>query len=400
MDLRSHYPYWLLHHGLVNNFPSLSKNISTEVAIIGAGISGALAAWYLCKAGFKVAIFDRRHAGMVSTVASTGILQYEIDTPLNKLINKVGEKNATRSYILCREAIYKLGDICHELNNKDVYQTKPSFQFASYKKDVPSLRKEYQLRKQRGFELDWLEPQDIQKKFGFNKPAGLLSKDGAESDAYKITQLILERCQQQGLQVYDHTTIKKILHHKKNIELVTDENKKIKARWLIMACGYESQKYLPKQIEILHSTFAIVSESMPQKKFWHKNAIIWETAQPYLYIRTTSDNRILVGGKDVESTDPAKRHKILGSKTKDLEQAFARLFPNIRFKTDFAWAGTFSSTKDGLPYIGSIAGKPRSYFSLGFGGNGITFSVIGAEIIRDHLLGKKNSDAAIFSFQR
>lgn len=400
MDLRSHYPYWLLHHGLVNNFPSLSKNISTEVAIIGAGISGALAAWYLCKAGFKVAIFDRRHAGMGSTVASTGILQYEIDTPLNKLINKVGEKNATRSYILCREAIYKLGDICYELNNKDVYQTKPSFQFASYKKDVPSLRKEYQLRKQRGFELDWLEPQDIQKKFGFNKPAGLLSKDGAESDAYKITQLILERCQQQGLQVYDHTTIKKILHDKKNIELVTDENKKIKARWLIMACGYESQKYLPKQIEILHSTFAIVSESMPQKNFWHKNAIIWETAQPYLYIRTTSDNRILVGGKDIESTDPAKRDQILGSKTKDLEQAFARLFPNIRFKTDFAWAGTFSSTKDGLPYIGSIAGKPRSYFSLGFGGNGITFSVIGAEIIRDHLLGKKNSDAAIFSFQR
>lgn len=400
MDLRSHYPYWLLRHGLVNNFPSLNKNISTEVAIVGAGISGALAAWYLCKAGFKVVIIDRRHAGMGSTVASTALLQYEIDVPLYELINKVGEKNATRSYLLCRDAIYKLGEICRKLNDKEIYQNKPSFQYASYKKDVIPLQKEYDLRKKIGFELEWLDNNEIQKKFGFNKPAGVLSKDGAEADAYKITQLILEKCKQFGLQVYDHTEIINILHHKKSIELETKEKKKIKARWLVIACGYESQKYLPKQVEILHSTFAIVSEPVAQKNFWYKNALIWETAQPYLYLRTTADDRILVGGRDVNFTDPVKRDKILTTKTKDLEKAFTQLFPRIRFRTDFSWAGAFSSTKDGLPYIGSVAGKPHTYFSLGFGGNGITFSIIGAEIIRDLLLGKKNEDAGIFSFQR
>jgi glycine/D-amino acid oxidase-like deaminating enzyme len=60
----------------------LKNDIQTEIAIIGAGISGSLVAWYLCKAGFKVTIADRRHAGMGSTAANTALLQYELDVSL------------------------------------------------------------------------------------------------------------------------------------------------------------------------------------------------------------------------------------------------------------------------------------------------------------------------------
>ena len=87
-------------------------------------------------------------------------------------------------------------------------------------------------------------------------------------------------------------------------------------------------------------------------------------------------------------------------KTKSLERSFAKLFPQIEFKTDFKWAGTFASTKDGLPFIGSIRQRPHTYFALGFGGNGITFSAIAADLIKDLLAGKKNKDAAIFHFDR
>jgi glycine/D-amino acid oxidase-like deaminating enzyme len=72
----------------------------------------------------------------------------------------------------------------------------------------------------------------------------------------------------------------------------------------------------------------------------------------------------------------------------------------LKFKTDFGWAGAFASTKDGLPYIGSIPQRSNTYFALGFGGNGITFSVIAAQIICDLIKGKSNDDAAIFSFSR
>lgn len=83
-----------------------------------------------------------------------------------------------------------------------------------------------------------------------------------------------------------------------------------------------------------------------------------------------------------------------------LEAAFAKLFPALEFKTDFKWAGAFASTKDGLPYIGSLPGRPHTYFALGFGGNGITFSMMAAGIITRSITGKKDPDADLFSFTR
>ena len=400
MDLRSNNPYWLLRHGIINSYPSLKQNITTEVAIIGAGISGSITAWYLCKAGFNVTIVDRRHVGMGSTVASTSLLQYEIDTPLYKLIDKVGKEKAIKSYLLCREAIYKLKDICSDLKDDSIYRNKPSLQFASYKKDVKGLCEEYKVRKKLGIDVKWVEAENIKASFGFTKPAGILSADGAEADAYKITHSILEKYHHHGLQVYDHTEIIKIKSHKKTVELITADNKRIKAKWVVIACGYESQRYIPDKVEYLQSTFAIASEPIDQKYFWYKNAIIWETAQPYLYLRTTDDHRIIVGGKDVFFTDPKKRDHLLSSKRMALERSFCYLFHHIPFRTDFSWAGTFGTTKDGLPYIGALSPRRPVYFALGFGGNGILFSVIAAEIIKDILTGRKNSYAEIFSFNR
>jgi glycine/D-amino acid oxidase-like deaminating enzyme len=68
--------------------------------------------------------------------------------------------------------------------------------------------------------------------------------------------------------------------------------------------------------------------------------------------------------------------------------------------SEFAWAGTFANTKDGLPYIGIHKKFPRVFFALGFGGNGITFSQVAANIVRDMIMGKKNPDQHIFTFDR
>ena len=150
MDLRTHYPYWLMRHGIMNSFPSLSYDHSTEVLVMGAGISGVLVAKYLWENGHEVTIVDRRHAGMGSTAASTALLQYETDLPLHKLITRVGEKNAVRSYLLCRDAIHEMGGMCHSLDGKALFRSRPSFQFASYKKDQAGIVKEFHARKKAG----------------------------------------------------------------------------------------------------------------------------------------------------------------------------------------------------------------------------------------------------------
>lgn len=117
-------------------------------------------------------------------------------------------------------------------------------------------------------------------------------------------------------------------------------------------------------------------------------------------MRSTSDHRLIVGGKDISSSNPTTRDKLLTIKAKALEKSFRKPFPSVQFRTDFKWAGDFASTKNGLPFIGSIKERPDTYFALGFAGNGITFNVAAANIICDMISGHKNADAEIFRFDR
>lgn len=82
MDLYSGLPYWIAKNRLYNYFNPLKSDYSTDVAIIGAGITGALVAHELCTAGIKCAVIDKRSITTGSSTASTALLQYEIDTPL------------------------------------------------------------------------------------------------------------------------------------------------------------------------------------------------------------------------------------------------------------------------------------------------------------------------------
>jgi len=88
------------------------------------------------------------------------------------------------------------------------------------------------------------------------------------------------------------------------------------------------------------------------------------------------------------------------SKTALLARRLRQLLPKAPCDTACSWAGTFAETPDGLPYIGVHPGVPHILFALGYGGNGITFSVIAAEIIRDLVCEGHSRDAELFRFDR
>lgn len=400
MDLRTESPFWLMRSGIVRSYPSIKQSYSTDIAIMGGGITGALIAYHLTKEGIPAILLDKRKIGMGSTCASTSLLQYEIDTPLGELSKYVGLEKANQSFLMCVEAIGKIEQITKSLKNSVGFAPKKSFYYASTRKDVKEIKTEYQLRKNIGIDLELLSDHDIERLFPFSAPAALLSETGAQIDAYYFTHELLNNSIENGLKVFDKTEVVSINQYKTGVELETNFGETVKAKKLIIACGYESQEYLSKKIVDFNSSFAIVSEPLETRNIWYQNCLIWETARPYLYMRTTDDNRILVGGKDEPFYNPDKRDKLTEKKAAQLKKAFEKKFPDLDFRMDFCWAGTFAETKDGLPYIGQVPEHPNTYFALGFGGNGIVFSQLAAEIIRDNLIGKKNKGGEIFKFDR
>ena len=400
MNLTSTHPFWSVNNGLPANYPSLQRDVSCDAVVIGGGITGALVAVHLVEAGVKTLLIDKRDIGTGSTSASTALLQYEIDVPLRELIQKVGPAAATRSYQLCRESIGKLERLAARLKIDCGFERKPSLFLARHQREISELREEFQLRRKMGLELEFYDAAAIQKRFPFSRPAALFSQDGGQVDPHRLTHGLLAAGKRAGLEVCDRTEMKRLEQIRRGVRISTHNGYKITARRAVIAAGFESKALLKGEAGTLKSTYAIISEPLPKIAEWHRQCLIWDSGSPYLYLRTTTEGRVIVGGEDEDFVNAKRRDALISQKTRTLVKKFGRLFPDVSLEVAFAWAGTFGETKDGLAYIGVHPKFPHTYFALGYGGNGITFSLIAAEIIRDGFLGRKNRDASIFRFGR
>ncbi len=401
MKLRSNEPFWLVKNGIINSYPSLRKNIRTDILVVGSGITGSVIAHRCMEEGYETVIIDRREIAHGSTSATTSMLQYEMDVPLYRLIKKIGEEGAVGSYRACFDAIDDLGKLARQVKSDAGFSKKDSLYFAAYKKDIAWLIQEFETRKKHGFSVSWLESTAIEKKYGFkNTWGGILSRQGASVDAFRLAHDILAYNHKKGLAVYDKTAISKVQYKQNGITALTDNGHTISAKKIIYCNGFESTEIIRDKFVKLVSTFAIVGEQSEDDLANLRDTLFWSTATPYIYMRTTDDNRLLIGGGDEDFKDTGKRDLLLGPKSMKLEKQINKLLPDQQFTTDFVWAGTFGETKDGLPYIGPHPDFPNSYFVLGFGGNGITFSVIAMDMIADMLKRKKHPLTHYFRFRR
>ena len=76
-------------------------------------------------------------------------------------------------------------------------------------------------------------------------------------------------------------------------------------------------------------------------------------------------------------------------------------FPALPLQPTFAWAGTFAETEDGLPFFGPLRQYgPRVLFAMAYGGNGITYSMLGAGLLRALVERRRHPLAELFSFDR
>ena len=399
MKLRSTETFWPLKNSMAYGYPSLQASLKTPVLIIGGGITGALIAYKLITEGKKVILVDKRDVCNGSTAASTALLQYEIDVPLHELIRKRGLENAVASYKNGEQAIYDLKTIADAIKSDCGFEFKKSIYFCSLKKDLKFLRTEYEVRKEHGIRVKWLEKEAL-NKIGLQALAAIESTSGAVIDPFKLAQDLLCYCKKKGMQIYDRTHITGLRKHRGKIIATTSGKHKITAEHVIHCTGYESVETLDKKVVNLKSTYVTVSESHAVLPEQFRSCIYWNTANPYLYFRATEDRRIIAGGGDEEFFDAAKRDKLLPEKEHYLLQQFKKIFPSIPFVPDYTWAGTFGETKDGLPYFGRLDPEKNEHYVLGFGGNGIIFSVMAMNSILFSLNGLPHPDLEYYRFNR
>ena len=401
MKLRSKETYWLLKNGILNSYPSLRKNISCEVLVVGGGITGSLVAYQLSKEGYKTVLIDKRDVCLGSTSATTAMLQYEIDEPLYSLIEKVGERAAVDSYTEGVKAIEKLERLIRTIKVDCGFKKKKSLYIANIAADKQWLMKEFETRVKYGFKVKWIKKSALKSDYGILGEGAVLSATGGSVDAYALAHGLLSvSTRKYGLTIFDHTSLESVEYGRTNNTVLTDDGFMIRAKKIVYATGFETKSIIKEDFVKLISTYALVSEPLVRLPSRMKDTIFWDTQEPYLYMRSTDDYRILIGGGDENFRNAWRRDRLIEKKEVKLLMSAKKLFPKLELIPDFSWAGTFGVTKDSLPYIGSHSDFPNSFFVLGFGGNGITFSVMGMEIISDAIAGRENKFLDYYKFNR
>jgi glycine/D-amino acid oxidase-like deaminating enzyme len=400
MDLKSGLPFWLASNGLVRSYPRLRSPVACDVLVVGAGITGALIGDHLAQAGMHVCVIDRREAGWGSTSASTALVQYEIDTELQELRKRYGERDAVLAYRACQHAVERLRAMARTLCGVD-FQSMRSLYYASHWYHERRLRKEAALRQRHGFALKVLEREALAARFGIDAPIGLLTTVAAETDPYQFAHWLLARIVAHGGRVHARTALTRLVPGRDGVRAETDDGIVIRCRQLVVAAGYESQCWLDERVARNRSSYVFASEPVSGGLGPLRHTLMWESARPYLYLRRTADERLIVGGEDDRFDIPARRDARVDEKAAKLLKKVGTLFPNLSLRIAFAWAGTFAETDDGLPYFGSHEQHgPRVHFAMAYGGNGMTYSLIGAELLRDKFQGKRHPCAALFGFGR
>ena len=381
-------------------YPYLDTNLETDVCIIGGGVTGAIASYYFSKNNIKTVVLEKKRIAHLSTSITTSLLQYELDDNLSDLKQYTTLENVLRSYNLGIKALNEIENFINAYGNKCDYKKRDTLLYTAKKEDINSIKIEYDFRNENGFDVEYINEKT--NKFDFDLKAGIISKNGgAELDPYKYTHELLQISLRNGSKVYENTEVVKLIHYEDYIDVITEYDYKIKAKKVIVATGYNTKLFTNRNFATKTTTFNIVTEPVLNFHGWNDKLLIRDNKDPYNYLRTTSDNRIIIGGEDVDFMPEELTEKLANEKYTILENKLKSMFKDIKdIEIAFKYCGVFASTPDNLGFVGPGKEHKNLWYLLGYGANGILFAILGAMMLLDLYDGKVTKDMKLFKVDR
>lgn len=398
-DLHTGLPVWEVQRRPPVAHSALTQHVQAEVLIVGAGISGALLAESLTECGLEVVMVDRRKPLAGSTSASTALLQYELDTPLIHMRRALGEKIADRVWRRSRLVVSALAERTVRLGIAADFAPRDALYLAGDVLDAAGLASEARARRSIGLEVEILGRRELLTRYGIRRSAGLLGRGGFVADPLRLAAGYMRTAERRGARVFSPVEVQSVREHARGVVATTSQGFQLRAKYAVFSTGYEVVKGIQATGHSIQSTWVIATRAQ-RRALWPTECMIWEASDPYLYLRTTADGRVLCGGADEPFSDAGARDALSARKFALLERRLAALFPALDPEPDYAWAGTFGSSENGTPIIGRIPGNKRLFTVLGCGGNGVTFSMLAAQLLTSEIAGDGDRDAALFAPRR
>lgn len=381
--------YWQASEdGLITT--ELTGSLKTEVCVVGGGIAGLTAAYFLSKAGKKVVVLDDGVIGGGETARTTAHLSNAIDDRYYRLKKWHGEEKAKRAIKAHTSAIDKIEEIVRSEAIDCDFSRLDGFLVEAEKAD-DDLDEE--LETAHSFGLTQIGQARLPFET-FGNAKALRFPDQGQFHILKYLAGLAVAIEQSGGKLFSRTAAVE-WKGKDSPQVKTADGKTIEADSIVLATNYPIMSKMFAQLPA-YRTYAIGAR-VPKGSV--EKVLLWDTGDPYHYVRIQEEEEhdvLIVGGED---------HRT--GQAEDESEPFSRLwewtkkyFPQAE-EVLYEWSGQCLETHDGLAFIGRYSsGEPNVYLITGDSGMGMTHGTIGGILVSDLVLGHANPWEEVFDPSR
>lgn len=356
---------------------TIPSSLTTDVLIIGGGITGLTTAYFLKDTGKKITIIDKSLVGMgvtCKTTAKITYLQGDIYQILEKHFNKKIAKNYLNSQ---KEAIAIIKTIVEKNNIDCDFEQVDSIAFTTEEKNISKIKKEKELLENWGIKVS-----DVRDK---NIKAGIKVSDTYIFHPLKYLKG-LQNIIKDKVDIYENVLANEITLKDNSFEVTTTKGI-IKADKVVVACHYP---------------FFLLPTLIPLKTYIKReyvNASKINQSSKYTAINIDKDLQSIRFYQDCLIYG-SNQHRLTSKidYKKNYEKSRSDFKSYFKEQPEYTWMNQDVMSHDNLPFIGEV--RDNLYIGTAYNAWGMTNGTLAAKIITDKINNKTNIYQSLFDPKR
>jgi glycine/D-amino acid oxidase-like deaminating enzyme len=385
-------------------YPPQRGAITTDVAIVGGGLTGCVTAYAFAAAGVKVALVEAERIGRASSGSSVGWIAEDPGTSFVAVEKALGVRAARNAFQAWRRAALDFTALLRRLDVKCYLQPHSTCEVAVTAEQAVGLKREQKARREAGLDVPSVNARTVKSELAIEASGAVRYKGDAVLDPYRASLGIASAAAARGALLFERSVVKRIKFGRKTVDVFTTGGT-IRAGRVVIATGVPTAlcDSLARHFWFRTSYLAL-TDPVPAKvrhELGRRDAIVRDNAAPSHVVRWVDDERLVVSGADAESSPGNQRTKALVQRTGQLMYELSTLYPDISgIRPAYGWDAAYARSVDGLPYIGPHRNFPRHLFAFGDASRSVTGAYLASRILLRHHLEEVDAGDATFEFTR
>ena len=351
-------------------FEQLTRDIHTDVLIIGGGIAGILTAYLLHQSGVKYVLVEKESICSGTTQNTTAKITYQHGLNYHKILKSGGLEAAQQYLTANKRAFEKYAELCGKIDCD--YEIKDNYVYSV--DDRQKLEEEMNALRRIGYQAELCNKPNIP----IQTVGAVKFPRQAQFHPLKFIAAISE-----GLNIYEHTFVREMIGNM----AITDHGN-ISANQVIAATHFP---FINKHGSYFLKLYQHRSYVIALNKAQDVGGMYVDECRTGLSFRNHDDFLLLGGG--------GHRTGHQGGNWDELREFADKVYP--RAKEVYHWAAQDCMSLDDIPYIGQYSKRTRNFYvASGFNKWGMTGAMTAATLLSDKLLGKQNNCAKVFDPSR